>query len=252
MSTTTRTAIVTGAAQGIGAGITRSLLEAGMRVVAVDRDTAALEGLAAEVGDADRLLTQVGDVASTQTWTDAVAAAHDHFGPVHVLVNNAGISPKKDGRRVPSDQLDLEEWNRVLAVNLTSAFLGFSVTVADMISEGWGRIVNISSTAAQQGARVAGLHYGASKAGMLGLTRTLAWEFGGSGITVNAVTPGRIITPMAAQVSDEVNERMLAAIPVARFGAPDDIGSAVAYLASEEAGFVTGVTLSVNGGAYIG
>lgn len=246
---TARTAIVTGAAQGIGAGIARSLLDVGTRVVAMDTDDAALQQLSDELGGG--LVTVSGDVASPHAWTEVVATAHEHFGPVHVLVNNAGISPKKDGRRVPSEQLELEEWDHVIAVNLTSVFLGCRATVPDMAEQGWGRIVNISSTAAQQGARLAGLHYGASKAGVIGMTKTLAWEFGGAGITVNAVAPGRILTPMAEQVADDVNEQMLAAIPVGRLGEPSDIGAAVRYLASEEAGFVTGVTLSVNGGAYI-
>lgn len=246
---TARTAIVTGAAQGIGAGITRSLLDVGTRVVAMDTDDAALQHLSDELGG--DLVTVSGNVASPHAWTEVVATAHEHYGPVHVLVNNAGISPKKDGRRVPSEQLEIEEWDRVIAVNLTSVFLGCRATVPDMAEQGWGRIVNISSTAAQQGARIAGLHYGASKAGVIGMTKTLAWEFGGAGITVNAVAPGRILTPMAEQVSDDVNERMLAAIPVGRLGEPSDIGAAVRYLVSDEAGFVTGVTLSVNGGAYI-
>lgn len=245
-----RTAIVTGAAVGIGAGITESLLDAGMRVVAVDTDAAALADLVHRL-DGDRLATVVGDVAVVATWDETLVTAHDRFGPVEVLVNNAGISPKRDGKRVPSDQLELDEWERVIAVNLTSVFLGCRAVLPDMSGRGWGRIVNISSTAGQQGARLAGLHYGASKAGVLGVTKTLAWELGRDGITVNAVAPGRIITPMAAQVSDEVNDRMLAAIAVGRFGTPADIGSAVAYLASEEAGFVTGVTLSVNGGGHI-
>lgn len=253
MSAPVRTAVVTGAGRGIGAGITRTLLDAGLRVVAADVDEQALAELAEEfAGAADRLLVHRGDIADPQVWDDLVVAAHDRFGPVSVLVNNAAISPKRNGQRVPSHEMALSEWDRVLAVNITGAFLGFQATIGDMRQQGWGRIVNIASTAAQQGARVASIHYGVSKAGIIGLTRTLAWEYGGAGITVNAIAPGRILTPMAAGVSDEVNERMLAAIPVRRYGYPEDVAGAVAYLVSDAAGFVTGETLSVNGGAYMG
>jgi 3-oxoacyl-[acyl-carrier protein] reductase len=248
-----RTAIVTGAAQGIGAGITASLLDDGHRVVAVDILGGALASLAeGHAVHADRLLPVQADVTDPKAWRALVGQANARFGRVGILVNNAAISPKRDGRRLASDVVPLTEWEQVVAVNLTGPFLGFQATIADMREEGWGRIVNIASTAAQQGARVAGVHYGATKAGLLGLTRTLAWEFGEHGVTVNAVAPGRIMTPMAAGVSEDVNQRMLAGIPVGRFGSADDIAGAISFLVSERAGFVTGELLSVNGGAYMG
>lgn len=251
--TTRRAAIVTGAAAGIGAGIADSLLASGLHVVVTDVDPGGLERFVAERADvADRIETVRADVASAADWESVVAAAHRRFGRVDVLVNNAAISPKHDGRKLPTGRIELSEWQRVIDVNLTGAFLGTRAVIDEMSDRGWGRVVMISSQAGHTGARVAGAHYGATKAALLGLARTIAHEYGRQGITSNAITPGRIATPMAAGVADEVNEAMLATIPVGRLGEPRDIGAMVAFLASDAAAFVNGATIDVNGGSRMG
>lgn len=246
-----RVALVTGASRGIGAAIVERLIATGHLVIGIDVDEPSLADLAERFAPTD-LRTVVGDVGEPAAWEEAVDAAHAAAGPVSVLVNNAAISPKVDGRRVPSDQVTRAEWDEVLRVNLTGAFLGFQATVGDMREQGWGRIVMMSSGSAKAGARVAGVHYGTSKAALLGLTRTLALELGPDGITVNAITPGRIATPMAAAVSAEVNQMFLDEIPVGRLGTGADIAAMVDFLASDDAGFITGATFDVNGGGYIG
>lgn len=252
MTSTPRTAIVTGGALGIGASVVQRLLDDGLRVVVLDRDAQALGQMTKRMGDREDLVGVVGDVGAVEGWQGAVATAHDRFGPVGVLVNNAAISPKRDGVRVPSHEMPLEEWADVLRVNLTGPLIGFQAVFDDMRDQRWGRVINMSSGAAHMGARVAGVHYGSTKAGILGLTRTLAVEYGRYGITANAICPGRIATPMTDAVAPQVNADFLAQIPVGRLGRPDDIGTMAGFLASDAAEFITGATIDVNGGGYIG
>ena len=246
--------IVTGSGRGIGEGIAELAVQKGYAVIGVDMSFSDAESTvlagAAEIGT---YLKVEGDVSSESTWNDQIIRiAEEKFARIDVLVNNAGISPKSNGVRTPSSEMTLDEWNRVLTVNLTGVFLGCRSVYPLMSQRRFGRIINISSQAAREGARIAGLHYGATKAADLGVTRTLAHEWGGDGITVNAITPGRIVTGMSAMVSDDVNEQFLAKIPVGRLGYPDDIAAAALFLASPEAAFVTGAVLDVNGGSYIG
>jgi len=246
-----RTAIVTGAASGIGLAITRAFLGAGHAVLALDQDSGALAQLS-EKSPAARLSVLAGDVADEAVWARVVDQAERELGAVDVLVNNAGISPKRDGVKVPGHEIAIAEWRRVLDVNLTSAFLGTSAVAEGMKQQGWGRVVNMSSQAGRTGAVIAGVHYGASKAGMLGLTRAFAGELGPHGVTVNAVAPGRIETPMMQVGSEEVNLDALARIPVRRYGRASDVTAVVLFLISDGAGFVNGATVDVNGGSFMG
>lgn len=191
------------------------------------------------------------DVAREESVNRLVNETVERFGGVDILVNNAGISPKHEGRKTPVAETSAAEWQRVLDVNLSGAFLCSRACLAPMRRRRWGRIVNISSMAGRTKAEIAGAHYAASKAGMMGLARTLAAEVGRDGITVNCIAPGRIVTPMAEEVPAEVNQTALARIPVGRLGTPEDVAAAVAFLASEQAGFISGVTLDVNGGAFM-
>lgn len=246
--------IVTGSGRGIGEGVAELAVQRGYTVIGIDMSFSDSEsGVLAEAADAGTYVRIEGDISLESTWNDAIIrTAEERFGRVDVLVNNAGISPKTDGRRTPSSEMTLDEWNRVLTVNLTGVFLGCRSVYPLMKRRGFGRIINISSQAAREGARIAGIHYGATKAADLGVTKTLAYEWGVDGITVNAITPGRIVTGMSAMVSDEVNEQFLAAIPIGRFGYPNDIAETTLFLASPAAGFVTGATIDVNGGSFIG
>lgn len=245
-------AVVTGAAGGLGTSITASLLERGDSVVASDVDDRALAALHKRFPDAaDRIATVVADVATEEGWADIRATALEHFGAPTVLVNNAGISPKHNGKKLDGIHIPLAEWNAVVGVNLTGAFLGIQALAPGMIEQGFGRIVNIASVAARYGGRLGGLHYAATKTGVLGVTRAFAHELAEHGITVNAVAPGRIASGMAAMVSESVNEDYASTIPVGRLGTAHDVAHTVRFLSEPDSSFITGATVDVNGGSHM-
>lgn len=247
-----RTVIVTGAARGIGLAIARRLLQEEAQVVLSDASRPGLQAAQDTLhAYSSRMLTVVADVSRDDDVTHLVERTHQQFGPVSVLVNNAGISPKHEGVKAAVASMDVEEWKRVLDVNLTGAFRCVRACLPDMQAALWGRIVNIASQAGRTRSDIAGAHYAASKAGMMALARSVAGEAGSAGVTVNSVAPGRIDTPMAQAAGSAVNATYLQRIPVGRLGTVDDVAAAVAFLASDEAGFITGVTLDVNGGSFM-
>jgi 3-oxoacyl-[acyl-carrier protein] reductase len=222
-----------------------ALASAGHRVIVADRNMEKLEETAAAIraagGQADVLEI---DMSSPDSIKAAFTKAKE-MGPVEILVNNAGIT--RDGLAV---RMKADDWNAVIQTNLTGAFLAIQQALPVMMKERWGRIVNISSVVGQSG-NAGQANYVASKAGLIGLTKAIALEMGSRGVTVNAVAPGFIDTDMTAVLPAEVKEKMLATIPLKRFGAPEDIAAAVRFLCSEEAGYITGHVLDVNGGMYM-
>ena len=244
-----RVALVTGAARGIGRTISECLAREGAIVVLADKldtvHTAAKELQVAGLR-AESIVVDVTDEAAVRAAVASIKARH---GRLDILVNNAGISPKHNGRKPLTPDISLDEWQMVFAVNLASAFLFAREAIPVMRANQWGRIVNLASYTGQTGGRFVGAHYSASKAGLIGLSRTLAHEVGESGITVNCVAPGRVLTEMNAWANASgANQDFLTSIPIKRLGTVDDIASAVSFLASEEASYMTGATLDVNGG----
>ncbi len=243
---TPKTALVTGASRGIGRACALALAEAGARVVVAARDKEKLEETAAEVrARRSEAYVVAIDLGSADSIKEAFATAAKEFGRVDILVNNAGIT--RDGLAM---RMKKPDWDDVIATNLTGAFLCVQQVLQGMLKERWGRIVNISSLVAQAG-NPGQANYVASKAGLIGLTKSLAQEIGSRNITVNAVTPGFIETDMTAVLSDELKANMLGHIPLKRFGRPEEVAAAVRFLASEEAGYITGQVLGVNGGMYM-
>ena len=243
-----RVALVTGAARGIGAAVAATLAARGHPVVLADV-LPEVEQAAAALPNARAIRLDVADPA-------AVAALPQALGPdwwerLGVVVNNAGISPKQDGRARPIREMPLEEWNRVLAVNLTGAFLVSQACIPPLRARRWGRIVMMTSQAARAKSQIAGAHYAASKTGLMGFARSLAVELGPDGITVNSVAPGRIDTPMAQGAPAGVNDAFLAQVPLRRVGTPEDVAEVVAFLASDAAGYLSGATLDVGGGSFM-
>jgi 3-oxoacyl-[acyl-carrier protein] reductase len=243
---TNRTAFVTGASRGIGRACARALAEAGARVVLAARDRARLEEAAGELKALGReaFVTTI-DMASAESIQEAFAAAAKAFGRIDILVNNAGIT--KDGLAL---RMKREDWDSVLATNLTGAFLAIQQVLQPMLRERWGRIINISSIVGETG-NPGQANYVASKAGLIGLTKSLAQELASRNITVNAVAPGFIETDMTAALSQDIRNTMLAHIPLRRFGRPEDVAAAVRFLASDQAAYITGHVLDVNGGMYM-
>lgn len=248
-----KTAIITGARRGIGYSIAERLVNEGANVVLFDVDIEETLAAAKKLDPTGlQTLAHSGDVRNKTDVQLLVKCALEKFNRIDILVNNAGISPKHEGKKAKIEDMDEHEWREVIDVNLTGAFLCSQAVLPSMRSNKWGRIINMSSQAARTASTIAGAHYAASKAGMLALARTLAGEVGRDGITVNCVAPGRIMTPMAAVAGAEANEAYLTRIPVNRLGMPQDVAGAVAFLASDDAEFVTGAVIDVNGGSFMG
>ncbi len=233
-----RVAIVTGAGRGIGAAIAAELAARGASVAALEADPALAEAAGA-------ILCDVADRAAVDAACGRVEA---ELGPVDILVNNAGISPKHAGKAAPVQEMDPEEWDRVLAVNLTGAWNLIRRLAPGMAARRSGRIVNQASIAGKAFTPIVGCHYAATKAALIGLTRHLAGELGPHGITVNAIAPGRIATPMVAAAGAEANAAVVAATPLRRLGTPEEVARAACFLTGPDAEFVTGQTIDVAGG----
>jgi len=240
-----KTAFVTGASRGIGRACALALAQSGARVVVAARDLAKLEETASEIRAAGgEALVLAIDLASAESIKEAFAATKE-FGRIDILVNNAAIT--RDGLAL---RMKKDDWDAVLAANLTGAFLCIQQVLQGMMKERWGRIINISSVVAEAG-NPGQANYVASKAGLIGLTKSLAQEMASRNITVNAVAPGFIDTDMTAGLSAELKDNMLGHIPLKRFGKVEDVAAAVRFLASDDAGYITGHVLDVNGGMYM-
>jgi 2-hydroxycyclohexanecarboxyl-CoA dehydrogenase len=241
-----KTAIVTGGASGIGLAISRRFSREGASVAVWDIDEAGAQRVAGElVADGARAIGCGVDVSSRSQIVAAAERVRAELGAAGILVNNAGVSGF-----TPFLEITEEAWDRMVTINLKGVFLCTQVVIPDMLAAGWGRIVNISSSSAQTGsARMA--HYVSSKGGVIGFTKALAMEFAEKGITVNNVPPGFVDTPLLrATLSAGAVEEQIQKSPMKHVGRPEDIAAACAFLASEDAGYITGHTLSVNGGRY--
>jgi 3-oxoacyl-[acyl-carrier protein] reductase len=241
-----RTALVTGASRGIGKACVQALAGVGYRMVLAARSADKLQEIAHELQSRGaEAFTVEMDLGSHESITTGFAKAAKEFGRIDILVNNAGIT--KDGLAVRMKPAD---WDLVLQTNLSGAFYAIQQVLPGMMKERWGRIVNISSVVGEMG-NAGQANYVASKAGLIGLTKSLAHEVGSRNITVNAVAPGFIETDMTHGLPEELKQKMLSQTPLKRMGTGEDIASAVKFLASEEAGFITGHVLDVNGGIYM-
>ena len=247
MSLTGRVAFVTGASQGIGRACAQKLAAAGATVAVAARNHEKLNELVSEINSAGgKAVAFPLDVSDEEQVKSAIKAAIAQFGKIDILVNNAGIT---------RDQLVMRmkraDWDAVLQTNLTSAYLCIQQTIGSMLKQRWGRIINITSVFGQMG-QAGQANYAASKAGLIGLTMAIAREVGSRNITCNAVAPGFIETAMTAGLGDDFKQNAVKQIPLGRVGSPEDVASAVAFLASDEASYITGHVLNVNGGMLMG
>ncbi|MFL6234608.1 MAG: 3-oxoacyl-[acyl-carrier-protein] reductase [Thermoanaerobaculia bacterium] len=241
-----KTALVTGASQGIGEAIAKLLARQGARVVVAARNEEKLKSLAAYIdagGGCARPLAL--DVSQPETFGERLKSLPSDFGEIDILVNNAGITADNLLAR-----MSLDDWERVLRTNLTGAFALSKEVIRGMMKRRWGRIVNVSSVVGMMG-NAGQANYAASKAGLIGFTKSLARELGSRSITVNVVAPGYIETAMTAALPEASREALTGSIALKRLGTVDDVAAAVLFLASEEAGYITGHTLNVSGGLYI-
>ena len=258
-----RVALITGASQGIGRACAMALAEAGATVALCARNEVKLAEVAVEINHHPPLSDEGGkdgapgrlaarahvfalDLSNEDSIKECAKAVIAQLGRVEILVNNAGIT-----RDILTLRMKKKDWDDVLSTNLTGAFLMTQAVMQSMLKARWGRVINITSVVGEMG-QAGQANYAASKAGLIGLTKSLARELASRTITVNAVAPGYIETAMTAVLTEEQRTAMTSQIPLARAGTDRDIAAAVAFLASEEAGYITGHTLDVNGGMYMG
>ncbi|MGA9528577.1 MAG: 3-oxoacyl-[acyl-carrier-protein] reductase [Terriglobales bacterium] len=242
-----RVALVTGASQGIGHACALRLAREGASVAVASRNQQKIEELVALIaGEGGKAAAFPMDVAEEEQVKSAIKSAIAHFGKIDILVNNAGVT---------RDQLIIRmkraDWDAVLNTNLTSAYLTVQQVIPSMLKQRWGRIINIASVFGQMG-QAGQANYAASKAGLIGLTMAIAREVASRNITSNAIAPGFIETSMTAALSAEFKQSALKQIPLGRVGAPEDVAHAVAFLASDNASYITGHVLNVNGGMLMG
>src|SRR5262245_58201663 len=237
-----RVALVTGAARGLGRAAAERLLAAGARMALNVHRPEQAETLSRDFGD--EVLVRAGDIAGAGTVQSLVAEVLDRFGRLDILVNNAAAAYS-----TRFEQITEEEWRRALDVNLTAAFLCTQAAVPAMKARGYGRVINLSSTAGKSVSTLGGAHYTASKAGLLGLTRAAAKELGRFGITVNAICPGLIDTELTREhATSEDLAAYARSFPIQRLGAAVEVADLICFLASEQAGYITGASLDINGG----
>ena len=242
-----RVAMVTGASQGIGRACAVALAKAGAQVALAARNAAKLAEVATEIEAAGgKAIPFEMDLASEDSIKAVTKAVMAQYGKLEILVNNGGIT--RDNLML---RMKLADWNAVLQTNLTGAFLLTQAASSSMLKARWGRIINISSVVGETG-QAGQANYAASKAGLIGLTMSLARELASRNITVNAVAPGYISTPMTDVLNDQQRSAMLMQIPLDRAGTPEDVASAVVFLASDQASYITGHVLDVNGGMHMG
>jgi len=241
-----RVAFVTGASRGIGRAIALRLSRSGHDIVIASPEVENNESVAGEIRSAGgKAMTLDFNLTSLDSIKQGVAAALEEAGRIDVLVNNAGIT--KDALAV---RMKPEDWQLVLQINLTGAFQTTQQVLPGMMRERWGRIINVASVVGQMG-NAGQANYVTSKAGIIGLTKSLAQELASRSITANAVAPGFIETDMTAKLSQEVRDRMMATVPLKRFGQPEDVANAVNFLASDDAAYITGHVVNINGGMYM-
>ncbi len=246
---TRKVALITGGVGGIGTGICKTLAKKGYFVVAnyvvPGSETRWLEEMAAAGFNGSSGAVAFGDVTDYQATGEMIRKIEAEHGPISVLVNCAGIT-----RDATLRNMTPENWHAVLSTNLNSVFNTSKHVIEGMIERGWGRIINISSVNGVKG-QFGQTNYSAAKAGVLGFTKSLAYELIRKGITVNAVSPGYIDTDMTRAIREDIREEIIASIPAGRMGFPDDVANAIAFLASEESGYITGTNVSVNGGLHM-
>ncbi|WP_019063559.1 SDR family oxidoreductase [Streptomyces prunicolor] len=242
-----KVALVTGAARGIGAAIAAELHRRGLRVALLDQDDTGARALAKSLDpDGDSAMAVHADVSDPEGTERAVRAVSSAWRSPDVLVNNAA-------RTAPGSvwDVDLDEWDALMATNLRSVLVLTRLCAPAMRERGWGRVINLASLAGQQGGLVAGPHYAAAKAGVLVLTKVFAQELAAHGVTVNAVAPAAVQTPVMDDLPAEALQRAADRIPVGRFGRPEEVAALVGHLAGEDTGYITGATLDVNGGLFM-